>query len=66
MNIEKKGEKWAAKFFPRWDGPYKVTATHPEASSYTINLPPDRGDFPTYYASELKLHITNDAVLFPS
>ena len=40
--------------------------THPEASSYTIDLPPDRADFPTYYASELKLHIANDAVLFPS
>src|ERR1700690_150793 len=26
----KKGEKRAAKFFPRWDGPYKVTAPHQE------------------------------------
>jgi hypothetical protein len=45
---------------------YKVISTHPETSSYTIDLPPDRGDFPTYYASELKLHIPNDSVLFPS
>jgi hypothetical protein len=62
----KKGEKQAAKFFPRWDGPYKVTVTHPESSLYTIDLPLDCGDFLTYYASELKLHIANDAMLFPS
>jgi len=60
------GEKRAVKFFPRWDGPYTITATHPETSSYTINLPPGRNDFPTYYASELKLHVPNYATLFPS
>jgi hypothetical protein len=62
----KKGEKRAAKFFPRWDGPYRITAAHPATSSYTIDLPPDRNDFPTYYASELKMHVSNDAILFPS
>jgi hypothetical protein len=61
-----KGEKCTAKFFPRWDGPYKVTAVHPQLSSYTINLSPDCNDFPTYYASELKLHVQNDTLLFPS
>jgi len=25
-----------------------------------------QGDFPTYYAAELKLHIANDATLFPT
>jgi len=43
-----------------------VVKTHPETSSYTIDLPPGRGDFPTYYASELKLYCANDAELFPS
>jgi hypothetical protein len=61
----KKGDKRAAKIFPRWDGPYKVIATHPKSSSYTINLPAGRGDFPTYYSAELKLHNANDATLFP-
>jgi hypothetical protein len=62
----KKGEKRAAKFFPRWDGPYRIIRTHPESSSYTLDLPANRNDFPTYYANELKLHIPNDAELFPS
>jgi hypothetical protein len=62
----KKGDKRAAKFFPQWDGPYKVIKSHPESSSYTLELPTGCGDFPTYYASELKLHIVNDPVLFPS
>lgn len=44
----------------------KIIMVHPESSSYMLNLPPDCGDFPTYYASELKLHIANDAMLFPS
>jgi len=64
--FRKKGDKHSAKFFPRWDGPYKVIKAHPESSSYTINLPPGRNAFPTYYATELKLHVPNDATLFPS
>jgi len=47
-------------------GTLKVTVAHPETSSYTIALPPYCGDFPTYYASKLKLHLANDAALFPS
>jgi hypothetical protein len=35
-------------------------------SSYTIDLPAGQGDFPTYYAAELKLHVANDATLFPT
>jgi len=66
QEYRKKGNKRAVKFFPRWDGPYKVTKSHPESSSYTLELPTGRGDFPTYYASELKLHIANNPVLFPS
>ena len=29
-------------------------------------MPADRCDFPTYYAAELKLHLANNPVLFPS
>jgi hypothetical protein len=36
----KKGDKHSMKFFPRWDRPYKVLKTHPESSSYTLELPP--------------------------
>jgi hypothetical protein len=62
----KAGEKRTAKFFPRWDGPYKIIKAHPESSSYTLDLPPGRNTFPTYYAAELKLHVANDPILFPS
>jgi hypothetical protein len=53
-------------FSPRWDGPYRIIKTHPESSSYTLDLPPDHNNFLTYHAAELKLHIPNDAILFPS
>jgi hypothetical protein len=62
----KKGDQRSAKIFPRWDGPYKVIRTHPESSSYILDLPTGRNNFPTYYASELKLHVPNDPSLFPS
>jgi hypothetical protein len=58
--------KKAAKFFPHWDGPYKIIKSHPESSSYSLKLPPGRNNFPMYYASELKLHVPNDTALFPS
>jgi hypothetical protein len=41
-----------AKFFPQWDGPFGVTRTFPETSSYMLALPlkwtggvPHREDF---------------------
>jgi Chromo (CHRromatin Organisation MOdifier) domain len=61
---KKKGEKCTANFFPRWDSPYRVTASHPEASTYTLDIPTNQ--FPTYHASELKPHHTNNVLLFPS
>jgi len=63
--FRKKGDKRSAKFFPHWDGPYKVIKAHAESSSYTLELPATRNEFPTYYASELKLHVPNDSSLFP-
>ena len=53
-----------AKFFPRWDGPYRVTKCHPEASAYTLDIPTNA--YPTFYAAQLKHHFENDATLFPS
>jgi hypothetical protein len=63
---KKKGEKKVAKFFPHYDGPYTVTDAHPEASTYTLEMPNSPNVFPTYHASELAPHIANDPVLFPS
>jgi hypothetical protein len=44
---KKKGEKCSAKFFPRWDGPYRITDTHPEASMYTLNI--KTNTYPIYH-----------------
>jgi len=63
---KKKGEKCVAKFFPHFDGPFKVTKTHPETSSYTLEMPNSPNSFPSYHASELKPHFANDPTLFPS
>jgi hypothetical protein len=55
-----------AKFFPRWDGPFTVTRSFPETSSYSLDLPNLPNMFPTYHASLLKRHNKNNASLFPS
>lgn len=61
---KRKGEKQTAKFFPRWDSPYCITHVHPEASTYTLDIPTNA--YPVYHASELKTHHANDPFLFPS
>jgi hypothetical protein len=66
QEFKKKGEKRAAKFFPRYDGPYKIIDTHPETSDYTLELPNSPNTYPTYHASVLKPHPPNDPSLFPS
>ena len=63
---KKKGEKRAAKFFPRWDGPYRITAANPAASSYTIDMGQHTNVFPTFHSSQIKPYKPNDADLFPS
>jgi len=61
---KKKGEKRTTKFFPHWDGPFHVTDVHPEASTYTLDIPTNA--YPVYHASELKLHLANNPLLFPN
>jgi hypothetical protein len=63
---KKKGEKRVTKFFPHYNGPYTATDTHPETSTYTLEMLNSPNVFPTYHASELILHIVNDPILFPS
>jgi hypothetical protein len=60
---KKKGEKRTAKFFPCRDGPYHIVGAHPEASTYTLDVPTNTN--PVFHVSELKLHISNDPNLFP-
>src|ERR1700683_3486029 len=66
QEYKKKGEKRAAKFFPWYDGPYRITDTHIETSNYTLELPNSPNTYPTYHASELKAFLPNDSTLFPS
>ena len=66
QEFKKKGEKRAAKFFPRYDGPYNIIDTHVETLNYTLKLPNSLNTYPTYHASELKAAPPNDPALFPS
>jgi hypothetical protein len=65
-NYKQKGKKRVAKFMPQNDGPYLVTATFPEQSKYTLQLPNNPQMFPGFYASLLKPFIANNPMLFPS
>jgi Chromo (CHRromatin Organisation MOdifier) domain len=62
--FKKAGRRRTAKLFPRWDGPYRVTTAHLEASTYTLDIRTNA--FPVYHTSELKPHHANDPILFPS
>ena len=55
-----------AKFMPRKDGPYTIVDTHPETSSYTLDLPRSPNLFPVFHGSELSPAPANDSSLFPS
>jgi hypothetical protein len=61
---KKIGEKRSAKFFPHWDGPFHITDTHPEASTYTLDIP--FNTYPTYHVTQLKHYVLNDPILFPN
>ena len=61
---KKKGDKCSAKFFPRSDGPFRITDMHPEASMYTLNIKSNM--YPMYHVSLLKPYHANNNELFPS
>ena len=63
------GEKGVAKFFPQYDGPFEITGCHPEASTYTINMPqyPRTGciPHPFHLVRAQTSHLLTDSVLSP-
>lgn len=63
--FKRTGDNRAAKFFPRYDGPYTITKAFPDFSAYTLDLPSHLRIFPTFHISELKPYVPNDADLFP-
>jgi hypothetical protein len=63
LNIKQKGR--AAKFYPRFIGPYKVIEARTETSTYKLDLPAELGIHPWFHTKRLKLAIDNDPELFP-
>lgn len=53
------GDGRVSKFMPRFDGPYKVVKSHPETSTYTLDLP-NSAVHPTFHGSLLKRAHDND------
>jgi hypothetical protein len=62
---KKQGELRVAKFFPRFDGPYKVISAHSETDSYRLEMPPSSRVHPVFYIDQLKKYVPNDPALFP-
>src|SRR5258705_2886739 len=50
----------AEKLLPKFLGPYKVLAHHPETSSYTLELPLQHCIYPTFHVSKFRPHESND------
>jgi hypothetical protein len=55
----------AAKFMPRYDGPYLITATNETHSTVTIDMPHKPSLFPVFHTSEVHAFKENDNELFP-
>ena len=51
---------------PRFDGPYLIINTHPEASTITLNMPNTPNLFPTFHISNVKPWYPNDNTKYPS
>jgi len=58
--------KRVAKFLPRFDSPYAVVDTFPEASTVTLDLPNLPSMFPTFHIHLVKPFIPNDDNKFPN
>lgn len=54
------GDFRAAKFFPRFQGPYKVLAAHSDRSVYTLDLPDSpSGSYTKFHANLLKPYLSS-------
>jgi hypothetical protein len=56
----------AAKFMPRFDGPFEVRNAFPDSSTYTLHLPEATKIYRTFHSSLLRPYVENDDILFPS
>jgi len=55
-----------ARFMPCFDGPFKITAAHPEKLCYTLELPNKPLQFPTFHFSLLPAFVLDNDKLIPS
>jgi hypothetical protein len=55
-----------AKFMPQFDSPFIVTKVNPSKSTYTLDLPNEPNQFPTFHSSQLWHFVPNDNELFPT
>ena len=51
---------------PRFDSPYRITATDKKHSTVTLDLPGHSSHFPVFHMSEVKPFWENNNVLFPT
>jgi len=65
-DYKNKKEKRAAKFMPRYDGPYEVIDVNKGASTVTLDIPNAPNLFPTFHTSHLKMWTPNDDEKYPS
>ena len=56
----------AAKFMPRFDGPYQIIDVHHDASTVTLDMPNAPNLFPTFHVSNIKRWYPNDDQKYPS
>ncbi|RXW12306.1 hypothetical protein EST38_g13546 [Candolleomyces aberdarensis] len=60
-----KGQKRAAKFMPRYDGPYLILDRNLATSTYTLLLPEHSNTHPTFHMVWLKKVVENNAGKWP-
>ncbi|KAF7324932.1 Reverse transcriptase-RNase H-integrase [Mycena kentingensis (nom. inval.)] len=60
-----RGRNRVAKFLARQEGPYAITAVHPECSTVTLDLVNQPRVHPVFHVAELTPYRENDPILFP-
>ena len=65
-DYKSKGQHRAAKFMPRYDGPYEIVDVHLAASTITLNIPNSPNLFPTFHISNVKPWHANDDDKYPT
>jgi hypothetical protein len=65
-DYKNKSQNRAAKFMPRYDGPYQIVDVHHAASTITLDMPNAPNLFPTFHTSNIKPWHANDDDKYPS